>query len=77
MVFLILYLYSFFISAGNSIFKFFFSGVFERYYSGLLHLSYCSYNYHLYIHGCKEISGTVTLTLSRGENLFRANFIDF
>ena len=58
-------------------FLIFFSGVVERCYSGLLHSSYCSYNYHLYIHGCKEISGTVTLTLSRGERLFRANFVGF
>jgi hypothetical protein len=55
----------------------FFSGIVERYYSGLLHSSYCSYNYHLYIHGCKKISGTVTLTLSRAEHLFTANFVDF
>lgn len=57
--------------------RFVVAGVVEHYYSGLLHSSYCSYNYHLYIHGCKEISGTVTLTLSRGEHLFRANFVDF
>lgn len=52
-------------------------GIVERYYSGLLYSFYCNYSYHMYIHGCNEISGTVTFTLSRGEHLFRANFIDF